>query len=91
MSPAKASNSSAGKAAKKAEKAQHSSGEFGCLRLGALECYIETNEWRGPVAKRHPQPASTSEYRDIGSSNIPEGSVKSKKPDGSDKKVQVGF
>ncbi|KAI8577805.1 hypothetical protein K450DRAFT_250083 [Umbelopsis ramanniana AG] len=40
------------------------------------------------VAKRHPQPASTSEYRDIGSSNIPEGSVKTKKPDGSDNTVQ---
>ncbi|KAI9284039.1 hypothetical protein BC943DRAFT_326897 [Umbelopsis sp. AD052] len=40
------------------------------------------------VAKRHPQPASTSEYRDIGSSNIPEGSVKTRKPDAKDSTVQ---
>jgi hypothetical protein len=34
--------------------------------------------WPQSVARKHPQPASTNEYRDIGSTNVPEGSRKGK-------------
>ncbi|KAH8554407.1 hypothetical protein BGW37DRAFT_484719 [Umbelopsis sp. PMI_123] len=40
------------------------------------------------VARKHLQPTTTKEYRDIGSTNIPEGSEKTKNLDGNDKKAK---